>query len=313
MARSNMTAYRNELQLGETLTQEFKSDIARLNDRELVAAVVALANTEGGLLWLGVEDDGQVTGLHRQHLDLSGMAAMIANRTTPPISVAITGVHFNSKLVARIEVPRMQLVSSSDGLMVHRRLKADGSKVFSVSGNLNLEPLIHRTFVTRPNCHSHVQETPIDSLQGGFSRDHYILIGNFGSAVSFQLPHRVLAKPSVSQAEFSGNGHLTHKALVGHVAAAGFPVLHPADHHPASVLRQQGLGCIKVKAVVNCLHILPHQVIDLPVEGANQAYIGVAGMEFQADGRHFLGAGQQDVFPVQGKEVRTFFRKNSPL
>lgn len=127
MARSNMTAYRNELKLGETLTQEFKSDIARLNDRELVAAVVALANTEGGLLWLGVEDDGQVTGLHRQHLDLSGMAAMIANRTTPPISVAITGVHFNSKLVARIEVPRMQLVSSSDGLMVHRRLKADGT------------------------------------------------------------------------------------------------------------------------------------------------------------------------------------------
>ena len=115
-----MTAYRNELKQGETLTQEFKSDIARLNDRELVAAVVALANTEGGLLWLGVEDDGQVTGLHRQHLDLSGMAAMIANRTTPPISVAITGVHFNSKLGARIEVPRMQLVSSSDGLMVYR-------------------------------------------------------------------------------------------------------------------------------------------------------------------------------------------------
>ena len=43
-----MTAYRNELKLGETLTQEFKSDIARLNARELVAAVVALANTEGG-------------------------------------------------------------------------------------------------------------------------------------------------------------------------------------------------------------------------------------------------------------------------
>ena len=103
MARSNMTAYRNELKLGETLTQEFKSDIARLNDRELVAAVVALANTEGGLLWLGVEDDGQVTGLHRQHLDLSGMAAMIANRTTPPISVAITGVHFNSAGLKRME------------------------------------------------------------------------------------------------------------------------------------------------------------------------------------------------------------------
>lgn len=115
-----MAAYKRELERGETLTQEFKSDIVRLNDRDLVSAVVALANTEGGLLWLGVEDDGQVTGLHPQHSDLSGMAAMIANRTIPPVCVAISGVEVDSKLVARIEVPRMQLVSSSDGLMVHR-------------------------------------------------------------------------------------------------------------------------------------------------------------------------------------------------
>ena len=47
---------------GETLTVEFKSDVNRLPDRDLVAAVVAMANTEGGLILLGVEDDGTVTG-----------------------------------------------------------------------------------------------------------------------------------------------------------------------------------------------------------------------------------------------------------
>lgn len=45
----------------ETLHIEFKSDRSRLPDRELVEAVVCLANTEGGELWLGVEDNGTVT------------------------------------------------------------------------------------------------------------------------------------------------------------------------------------------------------------------------------------------------------------
>lgn len=49
---------------GEKLTLEFKSDLKCLPDRELVAAVVALANTEGGDLLLGVEDNGEITVLH---------------------------------------------------------------------------------------------------------------------------------------------------------------------------------------------------------------------------------------------------------
>ena len=48
---------------GETLRVEFKGEEkAALNDRELVDAVVCLANAEGGHLLVGVEDDGRVTG-----------------------------------------------------------------------------------------------------------------------------------------------------------------------------------------------------------------------------------------------------------
>ena len=42
----------------ETLTVEFKSDRNRLSDNDLIDAVVAFANTEGGDLYIGVEDDG---------------------------------------------------------------------------------------------------------------------------------------------------------------------------------------------------------------------------------------------------------------
>lgn len=54
---------------GETLTVEFKSDRKGLPDRDLVEAVVALANTEGGVLLLGAEDGtGEITGLHPSHV-----------------------------------------------------------------------------------------------------------------------------------------------------------------------------------------------------------------------------------------------------
>ena len=50
------------IQQAESLSLEFKSDLKCLPDRDLVAAVVSLANTDGGDLLLGVEDDGTVPG-----------------------------------------------------------------------------------------------------------------------------------------------------------------------------------------------------------------------------------------------------------
>lgn len=117
----------NEISLGETLTQEFKSDRQSLPDRELVAAVMALANTEGGLLFLGVEDDGTVTGLHPNHQNISGLPALIAGRTNPPLAVRVERIDLQECRIARIEVSKSrQLVSTSDGLLQRRRLMANG-------------------------------------------------------------------------------------------------------------------------------------------------------------------------------------------
>ena len=71
----------------EDMIKEFKSDQKKLGDEELIEAVVAFANTDGGDLYLGVEDDGEITGLHEKHKDITQLAALVANRTIPPISV----------------------------------------------------------------------------------------------------------------------------------------------------------------------------------------------------------------------------------
>ena len=113
---------------GESLMLEFKSDLKGLPDRDLVASVVSLANTDGGELLLGVEDDGRITGLHTNHLHVSGIPALIANKTNPAISVRVECYNIEDRFVARISIPKSrQLVSTSDGLLVRRRLKLDGT------------------------------------------------------------------------------------------------------------------------------------------------------------------------------------------
>ncbi|MEN6474688.1 MAG: ATP-binding protein [Syntrophaceae bacterium] len=115
------------LKKGETLDVEFKSDAKGLPDRDLVAAVVAMANTEGGLILLGVEDDGTVTGVQPGHLDTTGLNAMIANRTSPSVAISTEIIELDNKKILGITVPKSHsIVSTTDGLVLRRRLMASG-------------------------------------------------------------------------------------------------------------------------------------------------------------------------------------------
>lgn len=116
------------LPAAETLKVEFKSDRKRLPDDELVEALVCLANTEGGELWLGVEDDGTPTGLHEAHQNLAGLPGLVAARTSPSLSVTVDAVEIAGLRVACIAVPRsVSDVATTAGKYLRRRLKQDGT------------------------------------------------------------------------------------------------------------------------------------------------------------------------------------------
>jgi ATP-dependent DNA helicase RecG len=116
------------LDKGETLTVEFKSDTkGGLPDRDLVAAVVAMANTEGGVILLGVEDSGTVSGIQPHHQDTMGLQALIANRTSPSVAVSTELIEYDGKKILCITVPKSQsIVSSTEGLVLRRRLMVSG-------------------------------------------------------------------------------------------------------------------------------------------------------------------------------------------
>ncbi|WP_208599971.1 AlbA family DNA-binding domain-containing protein, partial [Duganella phyllosphaerae] len=111
----------------ESLTVEFKSDRKRLSDNDLVEAIICLANADGGELWLGVEDDGTPTGLHVEHMQLAGLAGLVAARTSPSLAVVVTPVALGAVQVARIVIPKAHgEVATTGGVYLRRRLKADG-------------------------------------------------------------------------------------------------------------------------------------------------------------------------------------------
>lgn len=66
----------------EDLVNEFKSDKSCLYDSDMIDAVVAFANSDGGDLYLGVEDDGEVTDLNKNHTDITMLSAFIANNSS---------------------------------------------------------------------------------------------------------------------------------------------------------------------------------------------------------------------------------------
>lgn len=111
----------------ESLTDEFKSDRKTISDNIIVEEVVALANTEGGRLYIGVEDDGAVTGAQECHRDKIRMLALVSNKTVPPVAARAELLE-GAFPVMCIEVPKsISVVATSSGKILRRKVKADGS------------------------------------------------------------------------------------------------------------------------------------------------------------------------------------------
>lgn len=112
----------------ETLEVEFKSDLKCYPDHDLIEEIVGMTNTVGGVLYLGVEDNGSITGVHKKHKDAVGVTALIANMTVPPISVRSEVIYEESQYILKIEIPRSRgVVATTWGKILRRRLKIDGS------------------------------------------------------------------------------------------------------------------------------------------------------------------------------------------
>lgn len=121
--------FRVILEQGETETVEFKSDRAPLNDRDLVEAVVCLANSRGGKILLGVEDNGVVTGIHpsRNGVRLGRYISLISSRTVPSLYVEIYPFLLEESTIIIFDIqPSPVIIATSDGRTIRRVSNAQG-------------------------------------------------------------------------------------------------------------------------------------------------------------------------------------------
>ena len=103
-----------ERPLRESLTIEFKSDRKCYALSKLYGDLVGMANTDGGWLFLGIEDDGTVTGVDNQHKNCQFMEANIQDNTIPSLFVKSHIEIWEGKEVLAIEVPVSRQLMMTD-------------------------------------------------------------------------------------------------------------------------------------------------------------------------------------------------------
>lgn len=98
---------KRHLAAGESIEREFKSDRRQISDQEIYEEVVAMANASGGVLLIGVGDDGAVLGAKPRHgkaTDPMKLQAAIFNNTVPSINTRISLIAHADGQVIAIEV-----------------------------------------------------------------------------------------------------------------------------------------------------------------------------------------------------------------
>jgi ATP-dependent DNA helicase RecG len=125
------TTIEQYIRAGESLKVEFKGEQREsLSDREIYEAVVCLANADGGILLIGVENDGRLTGARPRHgatTDPYRLQAAIFNNTEPPINTRVSVQTVDGKPVIVIEVdPYPEICTTKDGKSLRRAMGVRG-------------------------------------------------------------------------------------------------------------------------------------------------------------------------------------------
>ena len=116
---------------GENFGVELKGEeTAPLSDAELLEAVVCQANGRGGVLLIGVEDDGRVTGARARHgsyTDPRRVESFIANHTVPscPVECSVSSLDGHDVLVVEIP-PGRPVTSTNTGVYKRRAMDVHG-------------------------------------------------------------------------------------------------------------------------------------------------------------------------------------------
>ena len=117
----SLTELIEKIYLGEDSTIEFKRELP--HRESLADEIAAFANASGGVILIGVDDDGEIVGMDRQDLDRTERTVVEVCRDNidPMVHIVTEKRQINDKNLLKIEVPRSLFVhKSSNGYFIRQ-------------------------------------------------------------------------------------------------------------------------------------------------------------------------------------------------
>ena len=111
----SLTELLQKIHSGEDSTIEFKREMPHRGS--LAEVIAAFANARGGVILIGVDDDGNIVGLDKEELNPaeSRVVEICQDSIEPPVSIFTEKLWLDDKDVLKIEVPRSLFVHKSPG------------------------------------------------------------------------------------------------------------------------------------------------------------------------------------------------------
>jgi len=111
---------------GENEFVEFKEVLMHADD--VMKTIVAFANTKGGVIILGVKDDGSIVGSDESVESVKNrLERMISSKCDPPINFTVKRIEFDNKGIIYIKIPKgtSRLYAVTNGPIYVRRGASD--------------------------------------------------------------------------------------------------------------------------------------------------------------------------------------------
>ena len=171
-----LTDLTEKIHLGEDSTIELKRELP--HRESLGDEIAAFANGNGGVILIGVDDDSEIVGIHRQDLDrIEKTAVDVSLRNIDPaVHIFTEKLRFDDRNLLRIEVPRSHFVHKSSGGYLIRgqggnremraeqlaRLFLDRSRGHKFSFDSQPVPYTHKDTQKRELCERFIAEATDD-------------------------------------------------------------------------------------------------------------------------------------------------------
>lgn len=238
---------------GENSGVEFKRD--DLRPEQLAREIAAMANLRGGMVLLGVEDDGSISGIRRDDLETWVMDTVFGRCVHPMLLPFYEVVAFEDG--KRVAVISFEMGTTKPYVLRHDGREDIYVRIGSTSRRATREQQA-RLFASGGMLHSEslpVSGAGFDALDRERLRDYLLLTGDRESPASEQAWQRRMA----------GLGFMTDAGGAGPVCTIAGLVLF--GRTPRRHLRQAGIRWMAFAGTDKTYQALDDTILDAPLVG----------------------------------------------